>query len=210
MAPLVVRNKVFVGNSGGELGVRGWLTAVDATDGKILWRAWSTGSDADCLIGEHFKPFYEMDRGKDLGITSWPPNRWQIGGGTVWGWVTYDPDLNLIYYGTGNPGAWNPELRPRLHVGSRDGRGALRDGVHARDREQRRRSQNGLDDSERGEEADAWQDGARCLARRGGRERLAAVRVVAAHEPALHPAPAARDGYEGVEASYIEGTPYLG
>ena len=112
MAPLVVRDKVLVGNSGGELGVRGWLTAVDANDGHIVWRAWSTGSDADCLIGPDFKPFYDSDKGKDLGLTSWPPNRWQIGGGTVWGWVTYDPGLNLIYYGTGNPGVWNPELRP--------------------------------------------------------------------------------------------------
>jgi PQQ-dependent dehydrogenase (methanol/ethanol family) len=112
MAPLVVRNKVFVGNSGGELGVRGWLTAVDAADGKILWRAYSTGPDADCLIGPKFKPFYDSEKGQDLGVKSWPPNRWQIGGGTVWGWVTYDPETNLIFYGTGNPGVWNPELRP--------------------------------------------------------------------------------------------------
>jgi lanthanide-dependent methanol dehydrogenase len=112
MAPLVVHDKVLVGNSGGELGVRGWLTAVDANSGKIAWRAWSTGPDADCLIGPEFKPFYDSDKGKDLGVKSWPPNRWQIGGGTVWGWITYDPELNLIYYGTGNPGVWNPELRP--------------------------------------------------------------------------------------------------
>lgn len=112
MAPLVVHDKVLVGNSGGELGVRGWLTAVDANNGNIVWRAWSTGSDADCLIGPEFKPFYASDRGKDLGVKTWPPNRWQIGGGNVWGWITYDPELNLIYYGTGNPGVWNPELRP--------------------------------------------------------------------------------------------------
>ncbi|HEX4667298.1 MAG TPA: methanol/ethanol family PQQ-dependent dehydrogenase [Chthoniobacterales bacterium] len=112
MAPLVVHDKVLVGNSGGELGVRGWLTAVDANDGHIVWRAYSTGSDADCLIGPEFKPFYSSDKGKDLGVKTWPPNRWQIGGGNVWGWITYDPELNLIYYGTGNPGVWNPELRP--------------------------------------------------------------------------------------------------
>jgi PQQ-dependent dehydrogenase (methanol/ethanol family) len=112
MAPLVVHDKVLVGNSGGELGVRGWLTAVDANTGKIVWRAWSTGSDADCLIGPEFKPYYDSEKGKDLGIKTWPPNRWQIGGGNVWGWITYDPELNLIYYGTGNPGVWNPELRP--------------------------------------------------------------------------------------------------
>src|SRR5690242_9970910 len=112
MAPLVVHDKVLVGNSGGEFGVRGWLTAVDANNGKIAWRAYSTGPDADCLIGADFKPFYASDRGKDLGVKSWPPDRWQIGGGTVWGWVSYDPEQNLIFYGTGNPGSWNPELRP--------------------------------------------------------------------------------------------------
>src|SRR3954463_15482342 len=112
MAPLVVRDKVYVGNSGGELGVRGWLTCLDVNSGKQLWRAWSTGSDADCLIGDNFKPFYDSEKGKDLGVTSWPPNRWQIGGGTVWGWVTYDPDSNRIFYGTANPGSWNPDLRP--------------------------------------------------------------------------------------------------
>ncbi len=112
MAPLVVRDKVFVGNSGGELGVRGWLTALDTKTGAIVWRAYSTGPDAEVLIGPNFKPFYEMDRGKDLGVSSWPPEQWKIGGGTVWGWISYDPELDLIYYGTGNPGPWNPEQRP--------------------------------------------------------------------------------------------------
>jgi PQQ-dependent dehydrogenase (methanol/ethanol family) len=104
MAPLVVKGKVLVGNSGGEYGVRGWLTALDAGTGKIAWRAFSTGSDEDVLIGPEFKPFYEQDRGQDLGIKTWPPDTWRIGGGTVWGWISYDPELDLIYYGTGNPG----------------------------------------------------------------------------------------------------------
>jgi PQQ-dependent dehydrogenase (methanol/ethanol family) len=112
MAPLVVRDKVFVGNSGGEMGVRGWLTALDTKTGAIVWRAYSTGPDGEVLIGPNFKPFYEMDRGKDLGVSSWPPEQWKIGGGTVWGWVSYDPELDLIYYGTANPGPWNPEQRP--------------------------------------------------------------------------------------------------
>jgi PQQ-dependent dehydrogenase (methanol/ethanol family) len=112
MAPIVVKGKVLVGNSGGEFGVRGWLTALDAKSGKITWRAYSTGPDADCLIGSEFKPFYDQDKGKDLGVETWPPDRWKIGGGTVWGWVTYDPEADLIFYGTGNPGSWNPELRP--------------------------------------------------------------------------------------------------
>jgi PQQ-dependent dehydrogenase (methanol/ethanol family) len=112
MAPLVVRGKVLVGNSGGEYGVRGWLTAVNASDGKIAWRAYSTGPDKDVLIGPEFKPHYAQDQGRDLGVTSWPPEQWKIGGGTVWGWISYDPAANLLFYGTANPGTWNPELRP--------------------------------------------------------------------------------------------------
>ncbi len=112
MAPLVVKDKVLVGNSGGEFGVRGWLTALDAKSGKIAWRAYSTGPDKDVLIGPRFKPFYGQDRGQDLGEKSWPPDAWKIGGGTVWGWISYDPDLNLIYYGTANPGPWNADARP--------------------------------------------------------------------------------------------------
>ncbi|HEX5514798.1 MAG TPA: methanol/ethanol family PQQ-dependent dehydrogenase [Gammaproteobacteria bacterium] len=112
MAPLVVRDKVIVGNSGGELGVRGWIAALDANSGKELWRAFTTGPDQDVLIGPEFKPFYDQDKGKDLGVSTWPPQAWQLGGGNVWGWISYDPELNLIYHGTGNPGTWNAELRP--------------------------------------------------------------------------------------------------
>ena len=112
MAPLVVKDRVYVGNSGGEYGVRGWLTALDAATGKIAWRAYSTGPDKDVLIGPSFKPFYPQDRGKDLGVTSWPGSAWQIGGGTVWSFLSYDPSLDLVYYGTANPGPWNPEQRP--------------------------------------------------------------------------------------------------
>jgi lanthanide-dependent methanol dehydrogenase len=101
-----------VGNSGGEFGVRGWLAALNISDGHVVWKAYSTGPDSEVLIGADFKPFYKSDQGKDLGITSWPPEQWKLGGGTVWGWVSYDPETNLIFYGTGNPGPWNPEQRP--------------------------------------------------------------------------------------------------
>lgn len=111
MAPLVVKGKVLVGNSGGEMGVRGWLTAVDAQSGEIAWRAYSTGPDEEVLIGEDFQPFYPQDRAPDLGVETWPPGRWETGGGTVWGWISYDPELDLIYYGTGNPGPWNHNQR---------------------------------------------------------------------------------------------------
>jgi PQQ-dependent dehydrogenase (methanol/ethanol family) len=112
MAPLVVKDKVLVGNSGGELGVRGWLVALDAATGKTVWRAYSTGPDKDVLIGPKFKPFYASDQGTDLGVSTWPAEAWKIGGGTVWGFLSYDPELNLVYYGTANPGPWNPHQRP--------------------------------------------------------------------------------------------------
>src|ERR1700759_974865 len=112
MAPIVAKGKVIVGNSGGEFGVRGWLAGLDADTGKIAWRAYGAGPDKDVLIGSNYKPFYAQDRGKDLGVSSWPGDAWKIGGAAAWGWVSFDPDLDLIYYGTSNPGPWNPDQRP--------------------------------------------------------------------------------------------------
>jgi len=112
MAPFVADGKVLVGNSGGEYGVRGWLIALDAGTGNESWRAYNTGPDSDVLIGPRFAPFYQSDRGTDLGMRTWPPEAWKIGGGTMWGWISYDPDLHLIYHGTANPGPWNSEQRP--------------------------------------------------------------------------------------------------
>jgi lanthanide-dependent methanol dehydrogenase len=112
MAPLVVRNNVLFGNSGGEFGVRGWIKALDIATGEVRWMAYSTGPDSDVLIGAEFDPFYPDHRGPDLGMHSWPAEQWRIGGGNVWGWITYDPALDLIYYGTGNAAPWNPAQRP--------------------------------------------------------------------------------------------------
>ena len=112
MAPLIAKGKVLVGNSGGEMGVRGWVTALDLESGSIAWRAYSTGPDKDVLIGPRFKPFYEQDRGRDLGVSTWPGDSWKTGGGTMWGWISFDPKLNLVYHGTANPGPWNSEQRP--------------------------------------------------------------------------------------------------
>jgi PQQ-dependent dehydrogenase (methanol/ethanol family) len=112
MAPIVVKNKVIVGSSGGEMGVRGWIAALDAATGREIWRAYNIGPDRDIKIGPRFKPFYAHDRGVNLGMTSWPGDSWKIGGGVVWGWVSYDPELDLIYYGTSNPGPWNVNKRP--------------------------------------------------------------------------------------------------
>jgi len=112
MAPLVAEGRVLVGLSGGEMGVRGSLTALDAGSGAIAWKAYSTGPDADVLIGPEFKPFYPAEQGKDLGVHTWNPDGWRIGGGNPWGWISYDPELHLIYYGTGNPGPWSSLQRP--------------------------------------------------------------------------------------------------
>ncbi len=112
MAPLIVGTRVFVGNSGGEMGSHGWIAALDLGTGKELWRAYSTGPDEMVKIGADFSPFYSWMKGKDLGVASWPADMWRHGGGTVWGWISYDPDLDLIYYGTSNPGPRVPAQRP--------------------------------------------------------------------------------------------------
>jgi PQQ-dependent dehydrogenase (methanol/ethanol family) len=125
MAPLVAENKVLVGNSGGEMGVRGWLAALDAGSGQLLWRGYTTGPDTDVRIGPEYRPPYAKDYGRDLGVKSWPPQAWKIGGGTVWGWISYDPEQRLIYYGTSNPGPWNAEQR--------EGDNKFTSGVFARD-----------------------------------------------------------------------------
>src|SRR5665647_1218788 len=76
MAPLIVKGKVLVGNSGGEMGVRGWLTALDLKTGKIAWRAYSSGPDKDVLIGADFKAPYASEAGHDLGVKTWPADAW--------------------------------------------------------------------------------------------------------------------------------------
>jgi len=113
-APLVVKNVVLVGVSGGEFGVRGYLSAFDVKTGKLLWRAYSEGPDKDLLFnakttinGATQKPV-----GDNSSLDTWHGDEWKTGGGTTWGWYSYDPKLNLIYYGSGNPGTWNPSQRP--------------------------------------------------------------------------------------------------
>ena len=89
-------------------------TALDAGSGKIAWKAYSTGPDKDVLIGPDYRAPYPQDQGKDLGVKSWPPEQWKIGGGTVWGWISYDPGTRrCIYYGTCNPGPVEPGAAAR-------------------------------------------------------------------------------------------------
>ncbi len=111
-APHVFKDKVFVGIAGGEFGVRGHITAYDVKDGKEVWRGYSMGPDADTLIDPDKTTHLGKPVGKDSGISTWEGEQWKTGGGTTWGWYSYDPELNLIYYGSGNPSTWNPKQRP--------------------------------------------------------------------------------------------------
>ena len=115
-APHVFKDKVITGISGGEWGVRGFLNAYDINTGKQVWKAFSTGPDAEMLIDPDktmtwtdgaLKPV-----GKDSSLKTWRGDQWRTGGGTTWGWYSYDKALNLLYYGTGNPSTWNPAQRP--------------------------------------------------------------------------------------------------
>ncbi|MEJ2454782.1 MAG: methanol/ethanol family PQQ-dependent dehydrogenase [Candidatus Thiodiazotropha sp.] len=111
-APMVVKDKVYIGISGGEFGVRGSMTAYSLKDGKRVWRGYSMGPDSDTLMDGKKTTHLGKPVGKDSGIATWQGDQWKIGGGATWGWYSYDPDLNLIYYGSGNPSTWNPVQRP--------------------------------------------------------------------------------------------------
>lgn len=145
-APQVIKDKVLTGCAGGEFGVRCFMAAYYLKDGALAWKAYSTGSDADVLIGKSFNldnpqysalsvyqdvnggnkqggsftplPNEQLKIGeKDLGIRTWlkpqqEKDGWQNGGGAVTGYFSFDPKTNLVYYGTGNPGVWNPDVRP--------------------------------------------------------------------------------------------------
>lgn len=109
---LPVKDKVIVGVSGGEYGVRGRVTAYNLSDGSEAWKAYSTGPDEEMLVDPENTMHLGKPIGADSSLNSWEGDQWKIGGGTTWGWYSYDPDLNLIYYGTGNPSTWNPSQRP--------------------------------------------------------------------------------------------------
>ncbi len=115
-APHVFKDKVITGISGGEFGVRGRLIAYDLKTGKKVWTAWSTGPDNELLFDPATTMTWTDGKmapvGKDSSIKTWKGDQWKLGGGTTWGWYAYDPKLNLVYYGSGNPGTWNPAQRP--------------------------------------------------------------------------------------------------
>jgi alcohol dehydrogenase (cytochrome c) len=94
VAPLAVRDKIVIGISGGEAGIRGFLDAYDAKTGKRAWRLWTIPAPGE------------------PGFETWAGDSWKTGGGPTWVTGAYDPELNLIYWGTGNPGPdWNGDAR---------------------------------------------------------------------------------------------------
>jgi PQQ-dependent dehydrogenase (methanol/ethanol family) len=111
-APHVFKDKVIVGISGGEFGVRGSVTAYNIKDGKQVWRGYSMGPDSDTLVDPVKTTHLGKPVGPNSGTNTWQGEQWKIGGGTTWGWYSYDPELNLMYYGSGNPSTWNPKQRP--------------------------------------------------------------------------------------------------
>ena len=110
-APLVIGDVVVAGVAGGEFGARGYLTGYDALTGRLLWRGYSTGPDSDVLLAGPANANYPAYQGRDLGITTWSADSWRQGGGATWGWLSADPDLGLVYYGTGAPAPLNPAQR---------------------------------------------------------------------------------------------------
>jgi lanthanide-dependent methanol dehydrogenase len=115
-APHVFKDKVITGISGGEWGVRGFLAAYNLSDGKPAWKGYSVGPDAEMLMDPAKTMTWTDGKmapvGADSSLKTWKGDQWKIGGGTTWGWFSYDKALNTVYYGTGNPSTWNPAQRP--------------------------------------------------------------------------------------------------
>ena len=111
-APMIVKDKVLIGISGGEFGVPCHVTAYNLSDGKMAWRAYSSGPDSQILVDPQKTTELGKPVGADSSLKTWQGDQWKIGGGCTWGWISYDPQLNLIYYGSGNPSTWNPKQRP--------------------------------------------------------------------------------------------------
>jgi PQQ-dependent dehydrogenase (methanol/ethanol family) len=115
-APHVFKDKVITGISGGEWGVRGYVNAYNINTGERVWKGYSTGPDSEMLIDPNTTTTWADGKvtpvGADSSLKTWQGDQWKIGGGTTWGWYSYDKGLNAMFYGTGNPSTWNPAQRP--------------------------------------------------------------------------------------------------
>jgi lanthanide-dependent methanol dehydrogenase len=123
--PLIINDKVIIGVMGGEKGVRGHITAYNIDTGSMRWRYYSMGPNNEVGIGPRFKPFYVDDNVPNPALDSWYGDSWKRGGGSIWGWFTFDPELNLFYYGTSNCGPWNPDYRRKWGAIDLDDKGGL-------------------------------------------------------------------------------------
>ena len=125
-APLIAEGKVLIGFGGDEFAARGRFTAYNLADGKKVWECYNTGSDQDvCLTKQSNKKHPEYGTaGHDLGISGFPGDEWQRGGGAMWGFYSYDPELHLVYASSGNPGLWSPSYRcgAKTHEECNDGK----------------------------------------------------------------------------------------
>ena len=103
-APRIAKGKIIIGNGGAEYGVRGYVSAYDAETGKLAWRFYT-------VPGDPSKP--QENKALDQALPTWKGDNWWKygGGGTVWDSIVYDPEINLLYVGTGNGSAWNREIR---------------------------------------------------------------------------------------------------
>jgi lanthanide-dependent methanol dehydrogenase len=111
-APLIANDKVVVGFGGDEFGARGRVEAYDLATGKLVWKYWDNGTDEDMgltRMTNKANPQYGT-AGHNIGML-YPGDEWKRGGGAAWAWYSYDPQLKLVYYGSGNPGLWSPAYR---------------------------------------------------------------------------------------------------
>lgn len=109
-APIVVKGKVITGVSGGEFGIVGKVEAYDAKTGELAW----TRPTVEGHMGYIWKDGKKMENGISGGEAgkTWPGDLWKSGGAATWLGGTYDPDVDLLFFGTGNPAPWNSHLRP--------------------------------------------------------------------------------------------------
>jgi PQQ-dependent dehydrogenase (methanol/ethanol family) len=122
----IVIGKLFIGgNEGGEGGARGKVQAYNIDTGKQQWVMYNMGPSNEVGIGPRFKPFYPDDKKPNPALDSWFGDSWKRGGGTAWGYFTWDPEINVFYYSTGNCGPWNPDYRREWGKFDLDANGGL-------------------------------------------------------------------------------------
>ena len=123
----IVAGKLFIGgNEGGEGGARGKVHAYNIDTGKNQWTMYNMGPNNEVGIGARFQKNYPYLSGANPALDSWYGDSWKRGGGTSWGYFTWDPEINLFYYSTGNCGPWNADYRREWGNADVDANGGLK------------------------------------------------------------------------------------